>query len=863
MENYMRILLLILFFQAFLNADHIWFEGENFKETNFPEKSWFSPQNADEKDALSGGNWLSSDIKREGPALYVKYEITAKEDNTYDFWVRKFYTHGPFKWRFNAGEWQICGKNVPLADSTELRKFVCANWVFLGKTGLKKGVNLLELELLAEEGEETTSAFDCFILTTFPFIPNGKNKPGEKYGNTAAGYFAFEPEPDRFAKSALLDLRHLNEPEAGSKGFLKVKGNSFVFEKDTTPVKFWGVVAGENTVTRDQASVKYLAKRLAKLGINIIRVHSALFDKNAKDPAQIDRAYLDKLHFFAAAMKKEGIYIKLSFYYPLWFNIKPEYGLPGYENLKNKLPFSLLFFYPRMQELYRSWAKSLLTTVNPYTKLAFADDPAVALVEIVNEDNYFFWTFNPYETIPAECMAVLEQKYFAWLAKKYGSFEKVKAAWSPGENIKGDVFFEKRAGLYPVWFLTAGAKGSRNDRRAFDQAEFLTLELRNFFRETRDWLKKDLGVKCPVSATNWTTADNNTLGLLDKYAAMACDVMDRHVYFDPKHKTDRNYTLSAGDSYTDTTVLTDPCNQLLQEREYDGRPNIVSEICWDMPNRFRAEGPVLMAACGSLQGTDAFFQFAVNSTEWESRLTKWPAFTPETLGQSPACSLIFRKGYIKEGGFSAVYNYELKELFQLKGNIPGRAEKSGNTPNSLPGKTGVTITTLPGRVIFAPENNNISGLTGELDWDHKNGLVRINAPCVEGAAGFLAKAGELKFSDLSINSKNEYGCILAVSIDGKDLKNSGKILLQLMTEDMNTGWQATGAKIKKIVTTGKPPILVKEFAGTISFRTAGPGTLKIKALDLNGYLKKEIPLTAAGEKTFELLPDCMYYIIEK
>ena len=39
----------------------------------------------------------------------------------YDLWVRKFWKHGPFKWRIADGDWQTCGRDVALHDSTYIR----------------------------------------------------------------------------------------------------------------------------------------------------------------------------------------------------------------------------------------------------------------------------------------------------------------------------------------------------------------------------------------------------------------------------------------------------------------------------------------------------------------------------------------------------------------------------------------------------------------------------------------------------------------------------------------------------------------------------------------------------------------------
>jgi hypothetical protein len=73
----------------------------------------------------------------------------------------------------------------------------------------------------------------------------------------------------------------------------------------------------------DAASVDYLARKLAKLGVNMVRFHGPVYDRKAQDPATVDWALLAKLHYFVAAMRRQGIYTKLSFYFPLWFNVRP------------------------------------------------------------------------------------------------------------------------------------------------------------------------------------------------------------------------------------------------------------------------------------------------------------------------------------------------------------------------------------------------------------------------------------------------------------------------------------------------------------------------------------------------------------
>ena len=42
----------------------------------------------------------------------------------------------------------------------------------------------------------------------------------------------------------------------------------------------------------------------------------------------------------------------------------------------------------------KAWARAVYTRVNPYTGLALARDPTVAIIQVQNEDSLLFWTFD-------------------------------------------------------------------------------------------------------------------------------------------------------------------------------------------------------------------------------------------------------------------------------------------------------------------------------------------------------------------------------------------------------------------------------------------------------------------------------------
>ncbi len=56
--------------------------------------------------------------------------------------------------------------------------------------------------------------------------------------------------------------------------------------------------------------------------------------------------------------------------------------------------WGVIYFNERLQEGYKAWVKALYTKVNPFTGIPLKDDPAVGLIQIMNEDGVFFWTMQ-------------------------------------------------------------------------------------------------------------------------------------------------------------------------------------------------------------------------------------------------------------------------------------------------------------------------------------------------------------------------------------------------------------------------------------------------------------------------------------
>jgi hypothetical protein len=860
-------------------------EAEQPRQTNFPpaQQNPFAPANPTEAAVLSNGQWIGVEGKRSGP-LFLEYAVKIPTTGDYFFYSRKFWQHGPFRWRWDDTPWQAVTAKVYLMDSSPIRQFVGANWVSLGKVTLTAGTHTFRIELTELDG---AAAFDCFLLTPTPFQARGKLNPNQRYAAQLSDGFIFDPESDPFRKSPI-DLRYLNESFAGEQGWIQTKGETFIHSKTQAQERFWAVNMGMPVIQMDKTQMQPTARFLAKQGVNMVRLHGPLW---SKDLRTIDPQDLKQLFAFIAALKQEGIYTCISIYFPNWLELKDSPLIAGYGDQK---PFATLFFNPDFQKIYQGWWRQILTTPNPDTGIPLTADPAVAMVEIVNEDSYFFWTFDPYKSVPAEQMQLLEGQFGQWLQGKYGSLDKARQAWKADSPTLAAVQGDRpdTAGLLSAGRLVA----DRKSLRAKDTTQFLAAGQQQFFQTTIAHLRQTLGYRGLIYASNWITADAQILGPVDKYTNTVADFIDRHGYFSNPHQgANASYALSPGDTYQDqSALLFQAPNQPgafnfdlpIMEIRYNDLPATITEINWTSPNRFRADLPLLAAAYGLLQGNDGYYFFFANHIAWSPSTAKFEIASPTIMGQFPAAALIYRRGLVKPGASVVDVSLKIADILNLEGapvvapqnldELRAKDIPAGQTRPSDPANGIDPLAFLVGQVNvrFAQTEATrrqadlsayidrtaqiVRSSTGELRWDYRHGLMQLDAPQAQGVTGFLKQAGPQNLSVLQLKSPLDYGTVLLVALDGLPLATSKQMLLQVMSEEQNFGWKTTGSPQKTIAAVGSAPIVVRNLAGQVTINRPDARSLTVTALDFHGYPRQ----TIGTANQINLLPNSFYYLIE-
>ena len=265
--------------------------------------------------------------------------------------------------------------------------------------------------------------------------------------------------PEKLPIGGAADVSFLNEKPAGKHGYLRVKDGKLVFE-DGTPARFLSVGLTYGIMfpsTMEEARQR--ARWLAANGINMVRLHhftysgkegASLFDfyegadedfrkqhgptnRRWRNTRKYDREAWNKLDMLLAALKEEGIYVHLSAIVFPWIgdieaaekNIPPRGR--GYDAYRTE--GAQLFISEYEQKVNRLW-HDLLEHKNPYTHLRHVDDPAIAGVELVNEDSIFWRGCDP-DRLSAYYSMELHELWNRWLLKKYGSTEALRKAWGP------------------------------------------------------------------------------------------------------------------------------------------------------------------------------------------------------------------------------------------------------------------------------------------------------------------------------------------------------------------------------------------------------------------------------------------------
>lgn len=246
------------------------------------------------------------------------------------------------------------------------------------------------------------------------------------------------------ASPGVADMSGLLDPPAGRHGFIQVSADGH-FQAGGRRIRFFGVNLSFAGGMPTHADAPKIAGRLAKFGVNVVRFHhldTGAWPNGIRDPAVpgsggLHPEALDRLGFFLARLQERGLYANINLLVGRPFNAAD--GLPAeIEPLDWKDRHLVGFFDARQLELQKDYARRLLTWKNPHTGQTLAADPAVAFVEINNEQGLVHgWLGGNVDRLPEVFLADLRRQWNDWLKARHGDTAKLRAAWQAGEERPG------------------------------------------------------------------------------------------------------------------------------------------------------------------------------------------------------------------------------------------------------------------------------------------------------------------------------------------------------------------------------------------------------------------------------------------
>jgi hypothetical protein len=611
-----------------------------------------------------------------------------------------------------------------------------------------------------------------------------------------------------------VDVSFLLDAPAGKHGFVRAQ-DAHLLTGDGKRIRFWGV----NITDWSKGSVMIPAKEdaplwaatLARFGVNCVRLQfldlptpRGLIDGMRDDTRALDPEALDREDFFLAELEKRGIYINFNLLVGRPFKVGD--GVQDYQKIREGAK-GISLYDPRIIELQKEYAQQLLGHYNPYTKIEYRNDPAVAMVEINNENALWVGARGPTPYYDHE----LVDLYNAWL-KKNLSAEDLK-------ELKG---LAGVGGDNPVPLLQGRNEIETAPKpRFYAESRFFLDIQRGYWEEMRDYLTKTLGVKSLIM----TTADHGhtSSGYPLLLATSTFDTNDGHTYW--QHDWENKIK---------APMVNDPFNSTVVELSRTpvaGKPYTVSEVNNPFPNDWASEGIPILAAYGDLQDWDAIIWYTFEpkaSPDWKPYIGD--AFDisldPVKMPQLAAGALMFLRDDVSPAKLLVERSYTREQVFDSALLLPATVRPffTPGFPLAVPLQHGSRILSLEGTTkepVAAPRvSNPIVSDTEQLAWYNSStmtGLVTVDTPRSQALIGFV-KANGKSVTNLSADVENRFCTIWIASLDAEPIARSSKLLLTLGSRVENEGmrWNDRQSNLSEW---GGSPTLIEPVVGRITLRS--------------------------------------------
>lgn len=557
--------------------------------------------------------------------------------------------------------------------------------------------------------------------------------------------------------SPIPNLSFLNEKPAGLRGRVHAQGAELVFA-DGTPTRFWGANLQAYAIFSTRpANIRAQAKRIASLGFNLIRIHHHdshwvapnVFGTNTPETTRLDPQSLNILDQWISALKDEGVYIWLDLH--VGRRVTAADGIEDFDEIADAEGHADIHGYNyvsgSIRERMLEFQKAYMSHVNPFTGMAYRDDPAIIAALISNENDlthHFGNALLPDKNVPAH-NALYMAAADAFAAKHGLDREQTWRSWEFGA---------------PKIFLN---------------------DMEQRFHATMMEDLRQGGFEGLIATTNsWGNMSIAGLPSLSEGS-----LIDMHSYGGP------------GDLDIDPTRQADMLSWIAAGQVAD-MPLSISE--WNVspfPVEDRFIVPLRVATSAAHQGWDApmIYGYAQQPLNQALQPSNWDAASdPGMLAMLPAAALLYRQAHVQHAretyalrltpaqvfaGISPENSVAIRTLYEqsrLVVELPEVPELDWLVPRRA--AEGAIVVTDPDVAYLPDKAGFVEADTGEFRRDFTRGLFTVDTARTQLAAGRLDGA-EVQLSDIALRMKSPMAAVAVQSLDGQPISGSEKILISV------------------------------------------------------------------------------------
>lgn len=611
---------------------------------------------------------------------------------------------------------------------------------------------------------------------------------------------------------------------AGRHGRIRARGGQLW--RGGEPIQLWGLNNTYAACAPERETAHRRADFYAAMGINTIRLHKyadgtgwagILAEHSA---LAFDPEMLDRMDYFVSVLKERGLYIKLSpvFIMPIGpedaehipyledFDLNPRTGWrnPGHGSL---------YFSRELQDMLIAQFRTLLTHRNPYTGLTYAEDPAIAFVELYNEDSIFFGGTSRALASSATLRERAGRLFARWLQAKYETEEAFLEAWGGARALNTNMLRRQRIPtdeswaeerIYPIgnqWFYDPAnldTSQAAYRRRLLDTMRFL-YEYQNYVYDRIAHAIRETGYDGELVASNWI-AGRQMSHFYNLHSDARIGTIDRHNYFGG----------GRGPYHANASMLATPGSGILSSSMHQvaDRPFMLSEWIHVIPNEWGAEGAALIAAYGmGLQGWDVSYAFQNADEGGFSRVLQhpWDVTAPQFIGLFPAVSRQIHRRDVAPARYTHFRNVHMPSLDDGRVGFSTEEEAAGDiktyTSDVFPAEA---LAVSRGLVRFTEhfeetdffdvepfrQDGELVSDTGELRWKPgrhlRDGYFSIHTPATQALVGF-AEGVTRELGDVTLTSLSHFGAFYFSAQSREGTLANDAILVSAISRARNRG----------------------------------------------------------------------------